>query len=92
MGVKIEIFYTPACPVCPMAKRLVREILPEFGPAADIEVEEVDAWIQMDRAAKYGLVAVPAIAINGELRFMGLPGRRELTVAIREALAGSTSI
>lgn len=86
MGVKIELFYTPGCPVCPMAKRLVRDILPEFGPAADIEVEEVNAWIQMDRAANYGLTAVPAIAINGELKFMGLPGRKELTMAIREAL------
>lgn len=81
---KIEVFYTPTCPYCPGAKKLVREVAPSFEGA--VEVEEVNAWEEQERVAKYGITGVPAIVIDGKLRFVGVPNREDLVKAIKEAL------
>jgi len=51
-----------------------------------VEVEEVNAWEHQDRTAKYGIMGVPAIVINGEVKFVGVPGREDLIKAIKEAM------
>jgi small redox-active disulfide protein 1 len=58
--------------------------VPDFGSA--VEVEEVNAWEEQERVAKYGITGVPAIVINGKLRFVGVPNREDLVKAIKEAL------
>ena len=35
-----------------------------------------------------GLMAVPAIALNGVVRFVGAPGKEELVEAVKEAIKG----
>ncbi len=77
------MFYTPTCPYCPAAKKLVKEVAPSFGNS--VEVEEVNAWEHQDRTAKYGIMGVPAIVINGVVKFTGVPGRGDLIKAIKEA-------
>ena len=57
-----------------MVARLVDEAREEFP---DLNVEEVDVAERPDVAVKYGVMATPALAINGRLEFTGIPaGRR----------------
>lgn len=84
MVVKIEVFTSPSCPYCPMAVELVDEIKRDM--ADDIEVEKIDIMVDREKAIEYGLMAVPAIALNGVVRFVGAPAKEELVEAIKEEL------
>jgi hypothetical protein len=50
-------------------------------------VEEVDVTVHPEVAVKYGVMATPAIAIDGQLAFTGVPGEEALRVKL-EAAAG----
>jgi protein-disulfide isomerase len=39
-----------------------------------------------EKAVNYGLMAVPAVAMNGVIKFVGAPGKEELIAAIKEEL------
>jgi len=88
MVVKIEVFTSPTCPYCPMALEVVEEAKKEFGDA--IEVEHIDVMVDSEKAIEYGLMAVPAIAMNGILKFIGAPSKEELIEAIKEELKESS--
>lgn len=83
--VNVEVFYSEMCPYCPAAIKLVREVNAKFS---DIIVEEVDTSTSegMTKAAKYQIVSVPTIVINGEVAFVGVPGKAELTEAVETKL------
>jgi thioredoxin 1 len=82
MVVKVEVFTSPSCPYCPMAVELVEEVKKDMSD--DIEVEKIDIMVEREKAIEYGLMAVPAIALNGVVRFVGAPGKEELVAAIKE--------
>lgn len=82
--VKIEVFFTPTCPYCPVAKSVVREVASEFKDK--VSVEEVNAWDNQELAAKYGIISVPAIVINGKRMFIGIPKKDELAKMIKNAI------
>jgi thioredoxin 1 len=84
MVVKIEVFTSPSCPYCPMAVELVDEVKKEMPD--DLEIEKVDIMVDREKAIEYGLMAVPAIALNGVVRFVGAPGKEELVAAIKEEI------
>jgi len=42
--------------------------------------------VDRKKAIEYGLMAVPAIALNGVVRFVGAPNKDELLSAIKEEL------
>ena len=84
MVVKIEVFTSPTCPYCPMAIEVVEEAKKEFGD--EIDVEKIDIMVDREKAIDYGLMAVPAIAMNGVVRFVGAPGKEELFEAIRDEM------
>ena len=63
---KIEVFTSPTCPHCPGAVQVVVQILSIADPA------------NRDLAIDYGVHAVPAIAINNSLAFIGAPTLEEL--------------
>jgi thioredoxin 1 len=50
-----------------------------------IEVVEVDVAAKPAVAVKYGVMATPAIAINGTLQFTGVPREDALLARLREA-------
>ncbi|UTB31947.1 MAG: MJ0307 family thioredoxin [Methanobacterium sp. ERen5] len=83
MVVKVEVFTSPSCPYCPMAVQLVEEVKKEM--TEDLEVDKIDIMVDQEKAREYGLMAVPAIALNGVVRFVGAPGKEELIEAIKEA-------
>lgn len=83
MVVKLEVFTSPSCPYCPMAIELVEEVKKEMPD--ELEVEKIDIAVDQKKAAEYGLMAVPAIALNGVVRFVGTPSKEELVEAIKES-------
>jgi small redox-active disulfide protein 1 len=85
MVVKVEVFTSPSCPYCPMAIQVVEEVEKEMPK--DLEVEKIDIMVDREKAIEYGLMAVPAIALNGVVRFVGAPNKDELLSAIKEELS-----
>lgn len=82
MVVKVEVFTSPSCPYCPMAVEVVNEVEKEMP--GTLEVEKIDIMEDREKAIEYGLMAVPAIALNGVVRFVGAPAKEELLKAIEE--------
>ncbi len=83
--VYIEMFTSPGCANCPAVKKMLLDLSKELG--GDITVEEIDITIEPTRANQYGVMSVPAVVINGILKFLGnVPNREELKNAITEEL------
>ncbi len=82
--VYLEDFMSPGCVGCPAVKEMLKLLSEELS--GEITVEEVDITIDTTRAAQYGIMSVPAIAINGVLKFMGVPQKEELKKALMEEL------
>jgi small redox-active disulfide protein 1 len=75
---KIEVFTSPSCPYCPMAVGVARKIAKE----KKAKLEEIDIMVDKTKAVEYGLMAVPAIAVDGVIKFVGAPTEEELKKAI----------
>ena len=82
--VYVEEFMSPGCVGCPVVKEMLKSLSEELS--GEITVEEVDITVDTSRAAQYGVMSVPAIAINGELKFMGVPKKEELKKTLEEEL------
>jgi len=82
--VYIEEFMSPGCVGCPAVKAMLEELSTEFE--GNLIIEEVDITLDTTRAVQYGIMSVPAIAINGILKFVDVPGKEELKKAIREEI------
>jgi len=80
----VEMFTSLGCANCPAVKKMLKELTSELK--GDITVEEVDITTDPTRAAQYGVMSVPAVVINGILKFVGVPNREELKKAIVEEL------
>jgi hypothetical protein len=81
-GVKEVRVLGAGCPQCDRLEALTMEILAELGEAADVVHVRDPREI-----AHYGLVAVPALVINGRVASSGhVPGRAALAERIRRAL------
>ncbi|MCD6583893.1 MAG: thioredoxin family protein [Candidatus Omnitrophica bacterium] len=82
--VYIEEFMSPGCVGCPAVKQMLEELVKELD--GEITIEEVDISVDSARAIQYGVMSVPAIAINGILKFIGVPKKEELRKALEEEL------
>ncbi|MEA4957352.1 hypothetical protein SDC9_34105 [bioreactor metagenome] len=78
---KVEVFTSPSCPYCPMAEQVVDEAKKEIGD--EMEVEVINIMTDRQRAVDYGIMAVPAIAINGVVEFVGAPSKNELMAKLK---------
>jgi thioredoxin 1 len=83
--VYVEEFSSPGCVGCPEAKKMLKELSAELE-GDEIEIEEVDITVDTSRAAQYSIMSVPAIAINGVLKFIGVPDKEALKKALVEEL------
>ena len=83
--VKIEIYFSPVCPYCPGAKKLVGEVASRYG--GNVEVEEVNTFTAegIKRGMANEVMSVPTVIIEGEKRFVGFPFPEEDLVASVEA-------
>lgn len=78
---KVEVFTSPSCPYCPMAEQVVEEAKREIEEEMNVEV--VNIMTDRQRAVDYGIMAVPAIAINGVVEFVGAPNKDELIAKLK---------
>lgn len=51
----------------------------------DLRLEEIDVAEHPEVAVRYGVMATPAIAINGRLEFSGVPREDALRARLRAA-------
>lgn len=82
--VYVEEFMSPGCVGCPAVQKMLKELSEEFGDK--LTVEEVDITVDTTRASQYGVMSVPAIAINGILKFIDVPKKKDLRNAILEEI------
>lgn len=78
--VKVELFFAAGCSKCAEAREALREAAHSAGP---VEWQEVDIAKNPDRAVDVGVVATPAVAIDGKLVFKTMPTASDLRSAIR---------
>jgi predicted DsbA family dithiol-disulfide isomerase len=76
--VKIEMFYTLTCPNCKPFKRMITEVLPEFGDKFKFKTTLANAPLGMIRSMKLGIHTVPTVLIDDVIVFRELPARQEL--------------
>lgn len=76
--IKIEMFYTLSCPNCKILKRMLQEILPEFGDKFKLETTMANLPLGMIRTLKLGIYAVPTLLINDEIVYREVPAKHDL--------------
>ena len=74
----IEMFYTLTCPNCRVLKRMLQEVLPEFGDKFKLETTLANLPVGMIRTMKLGIYAVPTLLIDNEIVFREVPAKQEL--------------
>jgi thioredoxin 1 len=79
---RVHVFSTPGCAGCTRTKQLVVDVLAEY---LDLDWEEIDLTEQPELAARYGIMSVPAIVIDGTLAFTAVPKPDALRTAIAAA-------
>lgn len=72
---RIEFFTMPGCQNCVTTKSLLDRLSGEY---ADLQIEEIDLADKPWEAARYQIMACPALAIDGKLAFLGGTDEREL--------------
>jgi len=88
--VHIETIVTPQCPYCPYAVLLANMMAYEAWKNGNPLVlsDTVEAYENPDIADKYGVMSVPAIALNGRLVFVGVPYEEDFINYITAAAEG----
>lgn len=82
--ISIEIFSSPGCGKCVQAKAVLKEVVEVFSDK--VTWREVSILDEMDYAIDLGIMASPAIVINGELIFTSLPSASKLSAEILRRL------
>lgn len=87
--IKIEVFSSPGCSKCGHAKEMLRKVAEELD-ADRITWREVNILDELDYSVKMGVMSTPAIAIDNELVFRGLPSAKKLRVYLENKLELNT--
>lgn len=72
---RVQVLSTPGCAGCARAKELVAEVL---AALPGLDWQEIDLTEHPEVAARYGVMSVPAVVIDGRLEFTSVPKRDEL--------------
>lgn len=85
MSVKIEVFVSNSCPHCPSAVNLVAMVKEEID-GLDVEILNVNDFDNRQKALDYQIMAVPSIAINGKVEFLGTPTKEDFVAKVKTYL------
>jgi thioredoxin 1 len=86
--VKIEVYFSPVCPHCPGAKKLVAEVAAKYG--GKVVVEEVNTYTAegIKRGMAKEVMSVPTVIIDDGKRIVGFPfPEQDLVSSIEEAIS-----
>lgn len=83
--INLEVFSSPGCGKCVQAKAVLKEVVEVLG-SDKVTWREVSILDEMDYAIDLGIMASPAIAIDGELVFTSLPSASKLRAEILRRL------
>lgn len=87
--IKIEVFSSPGCSKCGHAKKMLRKMVAVLGKDR-IVWREINILDELDYSVKMGVLSTPAIAIDSELVFSGLPSSKKLRVYLESKLKQNT--
>lgn len=73
MKVTIEVIAAPGCKKCARAQGELRAIAASVLGEGQLVWREVNVLEELDYAVSLGVLSMPAIAVNGELKFSSLP-------------------
>ena len=85
MPIEVEVFTSPGCGKCGRAKEVLRDVARELGENR-VHWREVNVLEELDHAVALGVLAAPAIAIDGKLVFTTLPSARKLRATLLSRL------
>lgn len=77
MKTKIEVIAAPGCRKCSEAVDQLRTVAVSVLGEDGFVWREVNVLEEMDYAVTLGVLAMPAIAVNGELKFSSLPSAEQ---------------
>jgi len=80
----IEVFGVAGCSNCTAVMAMVEPVVARFDTA--IELRLVDVLKEIDYAVRLGILATPAIAINGRLEFTSPPSARTFRARVAHYL------
>lgn len=83
--IHVDVFTAPGCSKCGRAKEVLRQLAEEIG-RGQVQWREVNVLEELDYAVNLGVLSTPAIAINGELTFTGLPSAGKLRTELNRRL------
>ena len=69
---KVELFYSPVCPHCPHARKLLEKYKAD---TLGFEYTEVNTYTEegVDRGMSLNVMAVPSIVVDDEIKLVGWP-------------------
>ena len=86
MTIKVELFASPGCTHCAHARQQLQRMVEAIGDDR-LEWRAVEVLDEIDYAVAIGVLATPAIAIDGELVFTSLPNAKKLQAELAERLS-----
>jgi len=79
----IELLYSPMCPYCPEARKILVKAAEEFNGKIRVEEVNVLSPAGMEKAEKHGVKGVPTIIVNSRTKIIGVPTVEQLRKAIQ---------
>ncbi|USF88673.1 thioredoxin family protein [Candidatus Endoriftia persephone] len=88
--IQIELFTAPDCSQCGRAKQRLQAIV-DGWTEGEVDLRMVNVLEELDYAVQIGVLATPAIAIDGELVFTALPSEKRLRQTLQQRIDHSSS-
>ncbi len=82
MTVTIEIIAAPGCEKCAAARGELRAVAASVLGAENMVWRDVNVLDELDYAVTLGVLSMPAVAVNGALKFSALPTAEQLRTAL----------
>ncbi len=78
MAIRVEVFTSNSCPHCPAAIRVAEEVKNTVDSDINLEIVDINDPVNRQRAMDYQIMAVPTIAINEKVEFVGAPTKEQM--------------
>ena len=79
MSIEIIILTAPGCTTCDQAKAAVQKVVAQIGQEIPgLSYRTVDVADSPEIGTRYGILSTPAIVVNDQLAFRGVPKEKAL--------------